>query len=186
LCRAEFKIATVKGPLRENYEVKKVLKKSIAGLMAILMIASVSTISAFALDPGTYAPPNDEDGKIFFNLVDDEYVYAGDQAQHSVESAVYEDGYATLTFYTDVVAIGGYHYYGVITTSPYTIGAPVFVYDDDGNIVGVRQTLDYYQGLETDYNDISISVAFTGIEAGAPPAPIPPHSFTYAVNVDPA
>jgi hypothetical protein len=54
LCRAESKIATVKGQLRENYEVKKVLKKSIAGLMAILMIASVTTVSAFALSPGTY------------------------------------------------------------------------------------------------------------------------------------
>jgi hypothetical protein len=167
-----------KGQLRENYEVKKVLKKSIAGLMAVLMIAAISTASAFALSG------NDADGEVFFDP--DTYEYVGDQAQHSLDSAVYADGTVTLTFYSNVVAIGGYHYYGVISTSPYTIDNPVFVYDGDGNIVGVYQTLEYYQGLETDYHDISISVAFTGIEAGAPPAPIPPHSFTYAVNVDPA
>jgi hypothetical protein len=34
----------------------KMLKKSIAGLMAILMIAAVSTVSAFALTPGDYVP----------------------------------------------------------------------------------------------------------------------------------
>ncbi|MDR1246455.1 MAG: hypothetical protein LBK57_05440 [Clostridiales Family XIII bacterium] len=34
------------------------LKKSIAGLMAIMMIAVISTVSAFAITPGSYANPS--------------------------------------------------------------------------------------------------------------------------------
>jgi hypothetical protein len=68
------------------------LKKSISILMAVLMIAAVTTVSAFAIT----GP------QIFYNYVynedteEYEYVYAGDQAQHMVVSASNANGETTI------------------------------------------------------------------------------------------
>jgi hypothetical protein len=171
-------------------------KKSISILTAVLMIVAVTTAGVAALTPGTYAPPNDADGKIFF---DNDYAYAGDSAQHSVASATYVDGYVTIVFNTFANDVPSYiygtpgpvdyfDYYGEITV-PETALDGTTELTLVGNYLDGTQTLTYYQGAEDKYIKIPFEVdLYLADPNDAPATPVfGPHSDnTYFVNVDPA
>jgi hypothetical protein len=158
---------------KRKQEELEMLKKSISIMMAILMIAAVTTVSAFAAVP---IGGNDADGEIFFDP--DTYEYAGDQAQHSVVSADYDDGTVTIVFSKGPEqGPGGVYYWGTVAVLSAGVA---YTLTDTANDT---QTLVYEQGDETDYVDFEFQITVTPVEGGSGYTHRP---HTYAVNVDPA
>jgi hypothetical protein len=166
-------------------------KRSLSVLMAVLLVAAVSVISVSALVPGTYAPPNDADGKIFFNLSYDEnddpvYTWAGaslppayaNRPQHSVLSAEYEDGYVTIVFTQGPeLSSDGNYYWGSIAAAINGVSIAV-----DTDSVNHLQTITYEQAAEDDYVPITFTITLTPVDEGTETTHDP---YTYYVNVDP-
>ena len=152
-------------------------KKVIASLMAVLMVMAVTTVSVFAIGG------NDADGEIFF---DENYEYAGDDAQHSVTSATYDDGEVAIVFNTiaegvpSVDADGNYaglqDYYGSVSTS---VGAVT------GDYTLGTQTLTYDQANETSYVEIEFAVDLIAQDGDYTPVFGDHQEHTYYVNMNP-
>jgi hypothetical protein len=154
------------------------LKKSISIMMAIFMIAAVTTVSAFAAIDET----------IFYLLVDGEYVPATsvggyEQAQHSVTSAVNDDGDVTIAFDSGPVtlpAVGGGvgQYYGVVSATSGEPDANVVV---AGDYTNSTQTVSYNQ--VDDYVPITFTITFVNVVPNGPNSTIPHPPQTSYVNV---
>jgi hypothetical protein len=144
--------------------------------MAVLMIAAVSTLSAFATIP--------ED--IFFNTpdFDDPASATNNQAQHSVTSAVNTDGNVVITFSTGpatLPAVGGGvgQYYGVISALSPLSGANVAV---NGDYTTGAQTVSYTQ-IDT-FVPIEFTVTFTNVNPNGPASTVPHQTHMYYVAVE--
>lgn len=170
------------------------LKKSIAALTAILMIAAVGTASAFATTP-TPIGGNDADGLIFFVLDEEgDHIYAGDtdpepsqDPQHHVASATYNAGTVSIVFNTGQVYLPSLDADGnYIGIQPYWSAITA----DQGTLTGgygdATQTLVYEQETATAYVSITFGAAFTPTDPDATYEPSFTHTTeTYDVNVNP-
>jgi hypothetical protein len=176
----------IHGRRRTKMKAISTSKKAIAVLMAILMIAAVSTISAFATAP-----------QVFYKLSGGAYVPdTTSMAQLAVQSASYDADLEEVTVvFTDgpyySAQFGGY-YMGEITSVTFT-DADV---DDTANltsipgdlpVVGDTQTLTYYPTDANDYYEVTFDITLWACDSAGnitdPDDPFPHPTFYRYINV---
>jgi hypothetical protein len=146
------------------------LRKSIATLTAILMIAAIATVSVFAAVT---------DPHIFYKIVDNAYVYAGDRSQHMIDSISNDDGDVEIVFdFGTEEASNGYLYDGAVTAV-----TPVGTAPDGFNYDAATQTLTYEQESTTEYNQFTFTIVLTPNAANPDAPPLYHPALTYYVNV---
>jgi hypothetical protein len=120
-------------------------KRAIAVLMAILMIAAVSTVSAFAVGPDTFYVSNGAGGYTLDTSMAQQMVISASLDNSGVATVVFSDG----PYYSQ--ALGGYYVGDItgVTFSDPTINATASITSPTGSVGSQTQTLTY-SGVDED------------------------------------